>query len=591
MSYDLILKGGNVIDVVARRTYKGNVLIKDGRIVGIEPPNTRYDKNSRKVVDVSKKYIAPGLIDAHLHIESSMLSPVEFSKKAVEHGTTSIFVDPHEVANVLGRKGIELFLKQAEAVPLDMYIGIPSCVPATHLENSGASINLEDIKELILHPRVYGLAEMMNAHGIIHNLGDAREKVDFVYDYGKIVDGHAPGLTGKDLLTYVTNGRDDGKVRIMSDHECSSAQEALEKHKAGMYIALRYGSASKDLDNILPKLIKTNSRLDRFMLCSDDLDARELYENGHVDRSVKRAREIVQSNSDLGLEEATMLALSLATQQPANYFSRFLKLNWHPLIGDVRINKKANLVVFSSLEELLIDKVVHNGKLVVDNGRYLGKEVRFDYSGFLKSMNTGRKISEHDFRIRYAGKKKSLEARVIGAKQGSLLTDSLSLPFKVYRGLIKANPEQDIAKIGVFERHNATGSYTVGFVKGLGIKRGAVGSTVAHDSHNMIIAGADDKSMAMAAQFLINQEGGMIVVTDSNIDYFPLSIGGLMSTEPIERVVKEHKNLVKAVKRTGSDLDNIFMSLSFLALPVIPELKITDKGLVDVNKFDFVRLY
>jgi len=585
--YDLILTKSNIIDVRSNQIYEGDILIRDGVIVGIEPYQDRKAKN---IIDVSGKYVAPGFIDSHLHIESSMLNPIEFSREAVKHGTTTILVDPHEIANVFGRKAIELFLKLSDLVPLDMFVGIPSCVPASSLENSGASITVEDIREMIPDERIYGLAEMMNFPGIIYDLGDAREKVDLTFNAGKIVDGHCPGVTGEDLKKYISNGKNDNAVRIMSDHESTELDEVIEKNKMGMYIALRYGSASKDLERILPVLIKEEFSLERFMLCSDDLDSEELYEKGHVDRIISEARNIIQENSSLSLEKATVTAISLATINPASYLSRFLKLHNYPEVGEISVNKKANLVVFDSLENLEIDKVIYNGELIVNNQEYIGEPLDYDYSEFIGKVNIGRAFQPDDFRIEVKSTQTNLDVKVIEIIEGSIVTKLSILPFAVFDKELRADPERDIAKIAVIERHQATGSYSVGFVKGLGIKQGAVASTVAHDSHNLIVAGAGDGDMAKAVNHLAKEGGGMVVVTD-RIDYFPLKIGGLMSTESIENVVKGYKALKGSLKKTGSGLENTFMTMSFLALPVIPELKITDKGLVDVNKFEIVNLY
>ena len=585
--YDLILTNGNIINVRSKQIYQGNILIQKGIIVGID---TSQNKNGKETIDIKGKYVAPGFIDSHLHIESSMLSPIEFSREAVKHGTTTIFVDPHEIANVCGRKGIDLFLRQSDVVPLDMFVGIPSCVPATQLEDSGASITIEDIKELLPDRRIFGLAEMMNFPGIIYDLGDAREKVDIAFNAGKIVDGHCPGVSGEDLKKYISNGKNDGVVRIMSDHESTRFNEVVEKHNLGMNIALRYGSATKDLERILPELIKTNFNLDRFMFCSDDLDPIELYETGHIDRIIRKAIHIIQENSRLSLEQAAILAISLATINPAQYFSRFFQLHNYPETGEIAVGKKANLVVLDSLENVKIDKVIYNGALIVDNKEYAGKVIDYDYSEFFGKVNTGKKFLAEDFKINTPGNKTSINVKVIEIIKGSIVTKQRMQTFTIHNEEIKADPEKDIAKIAVIERHKATGFYSLGLVKGLGIKKGAIASTVAHDSHNLIVAGANDESMAKAVNYLSEKGGGMVVTADK-MNYFPLKIAGLMSTSRIEKVVDEYKNIKKDVKIIGSRLENTFMTMAFLALPVIPKLKITNRGLVDVNKFELVNLF
>ena len=585
--HDLILTQGNIIDVHFRRVYKSDVCIKNGIITRIEPS---CSKNAKQVIDISGKFISPGLIDSHLHIESSMLSPLEFSKEAVKHGTTSLFVDPHEIANVCGRKGIDLFLKQADLVPLDIYVGVPSCVPATELEDSGASITLQDIKELIPDRRIFGLAEMMNFPGIIHDIGDAREKVDLVFDAGKIVDGHCPGLTGADLMTYITNGKNDNIVRIMSDHESIHLDEVIEKNRIGMTIALRYGSATKDLERLLPGLLDAHVDLERFMVCSDDLDPIDLLENGHVDRIVRKTRDIILENTNLNLEQATILAIALATINPSRYFSRFLKLHEHPETGEIAVGKKANLVVFESLEDLDVAIVIHDGILVVSDREYTGQQPDFNYSEFLGQVNTGKKFQSDDFKITPSEGTTNLDVKVIEVIEDSLVTGLNIMPFVVSHGELQSDPGKDLVKIAVIERHKGTGSFSLGFVKGLGLKKGAIASTVAHDSHNLIAAGCNDESMARAVNFLSEKGGGMAVVAD-RLDYFPLEIAGLMSASKIEKVVNDYTNIKKAARSLGFPLENAFMTMSFLALPVIPKLKITNRGLVDVDKFQFVNLY
>ena len=584
---DLILAKGKIIDVRGRRIFEGDILIEDGVITRI---GNLAGERAEKVVDVSGKHIAPGLIDSHLHIESSMLSPIEFCKESIKHGTTSLFTDPHEIANVCGRKGIDLFLRQSDLAPLDMYMGIPSCVPATDLEDAGASITIEDIKELIPDRRIFGLAEMMNFPGIIHDLGEAREKVELVFNAGKIVDGHCPGVTGDDLRKYISNGKDDNIVRIMSDHETISLDEVIEKNSLGMHIALRYGSATKDLERIFPGLLEANIDLDRFMLCSDDIDPFDLFEEGHVDRIVKKAREIIQKHTSLNFEQATILAIRLATLNPSNYFSRFYRFHGFPETGEIAEGKKANLIIFQSLETLEIDKVIHNGEPVVTQGEYTGNHPDFDYSEYFGQVFTGKTFQPEDFKIKPAKSRTGINVKVIEIIKDSLETGQKTVTLSAVNGEIKADPEKDLVKIAVIERHRGTGSYSLGFVQGLGLRKGAIASTVAHDSHNLIVAGADDESMARAVHLLSEKGGGMAAIAEKT-DYFPLKIAGLMSTSKIEKVVDDYRRIKNAVKSTGSPLDNAFMVLSFLALPVIPRLKITNRGLVDVEKFQFVDLY
>ncbi len=583
MSVDLALRGGSVVDVVAKRCYLGDVLIKNGLIHGVaDTPSTEPAEIS---LDIAGQYVIPGFIDPHLHIESSLLSPLEFAHTAVGHGTTAVFVDPHEIANVAGRDGIELFLQQAEVAPLDIFIGIPSCVPATDFEDSGASLNLAEIEELLPHPRVYGLAEMMNFPGIIHDIGEARAKVESAFTLGKVVDGHAPGVSGRDLDRYVTNGKSDGTVRIMSDHESRTGEEALEKRRAGMTVAIRYGSATKDLDVILPYLVERRENLEGSMLCSDDLDAEELHENGHMDRIVQRARHILVQHGNVDRMQATIQAIAMATLHPARYFSRFFRHHGHAEMGEIAPGKIANLAVLESLDTLECTTVVRRGTVVWDGASTEWPKAPGDYGKLLRSVAVKRPPTAADFRVPYDGAGKEAAVRVIGAVDGSLTTRHSVLKLPVEDGAIQADTSQDAIKIAVLERHHNTGLRAIGFVSGLGMQRGAVASTVGHDSHNLIVAGVDEQAMAQAANHVIEIGGGMVVAIGGTLTALPLAIGGLMSTGNAAAVVADYRALLTAARHTGTTSKNVFLLLSFLALPVIPHLKITNRGLVDVDAF------
>jgi adenine deaminase len=580
---DLLLHGGTVVDVVGKRCIAGDILIKDGRIHDVAP--NLAAAQAATTLDVKGQFILPGLIDPHLHIESSLLSPLEFSRAAVQHGTTAVFVDPHEIANVAGKDGIDLFLRHAEKAPLDIFIGVPSCVPATDFEDTGAAISLADIEGLLPHPRVYGLAEMMNFPGIIYDIGEARAKVESAYKLGKVVDGHAPGVSGQDLTTYVTNGHNDGTVRIMSDHESRTGEEALEKRQAGMTVAVRYGSATKDLDRILPFLVEQEVDLDGFMLCSDDLDAEELREHGHVDRIVRRARDILMQHGSLGLEQATIQAIAMATLHPGRYFSRFFRHQGYAEMGEVAVGKAANLAVVDSLENLNCSTVICRGEVVFANGKVKAQDAPRDYGSLLNRVSVAEPVSAADFRVPYDGVETKASARVIGAEDGSLTTENRLLSLPTQDGEILRDHSQDVVKIAVIERHQRTGLSAVGFVSGLGMCRGAVASTVGHDSHNLLVAGPDEHAMAVAANHLIEIGGGMAVVVGNEVTALPLPIGGLMSKESVDAVASQFGSLLAEAKRTGTTSKNIFLLLSFLALPVIPQLKITNRGLVDVDAF------
>jgi adenine deaminase len=572
--FDIILSGGLVVDVACKCLRDADVCIRDGVIAKLS--ERREKESAKQFLDVKGKYICPGFIDSHLHIESSLLSPLHFATAAVKHGTTSLFVDPHEIANVAGKRGINLFFDQAAHAPLDIFVGIPSCVPATEREDSGAAIILGDIREMVLHERVYGLAEMMNFPAIIHGWGDYRERCDTVFNAGKIVDGHCPGLTGDDLATYITNGHRDGVPRITSDHEIVSLEEALEKNRHGMYTAMRYGSADKAMDNILPGLIRNRLDLSMSMLCSDDLNPVELHEQGHMDRTIRRAKTIIQEHSDLDTTDAAILAITLATRNPAKYFAKYFRYHGLPEIGEVAVGKRANLVVLSSLETIAVDQVIYHGNLVVHGGDVVELPMAYDYSEFSGSVNVGKKFAPSDFVV--APHSGQTQARVIDTVPGGLLTGSGTFAAAEMTTLADGR----VAKIAVIERHHATGRYSVGFVRGLDIRNGAVASTVSHDSHNLVVVGADDVHMAVAANYLIEKGGGMVVAVDGDISCLPLEIGGVMSTLTIDSCVDKYKELMREAKKTGAQSDNLFMQIAFLSLPVIPALRITTRGIVDV---------
>ncbi len=590
----IILKNANIIDVEDQSIKLRNIIIDNGEIIDILPI-TEQISESEDIIDLKEQYVSPGFIEAHLHIESSMMPPLEFVKYAVKHGTTCALVDPHEIANVSGKEGIKSWIDQAKITPMDIYIGIPSCVPATHLEHSGATISVTDIKELLKIDYVYGLGEMMNFPGIIHGFGDAREKVDAAITARKLVDGHCPGVSGKDLSSYITNGKNDGIVRIMTDHESTTTSEVIEKINAGMFISLRYGSATRDLDRILPDLIEAGIDLQKIMLCSDDLSPSELYQRGHINRIIKQARDIILEKTRMSVEQATCKAISLATLNPGKYIEPFLKLTNRLPIGKISKGYKANLVVFKSLESIDISYVLFNGDIVVKDNSLQNEMPSYDYSKFLNSVKITNKITTDDFIIPYNGKKQSVQTNIIQTTPISLITRRVQIKMPIIeingQKQIVSNPNEDILKIAVFDRHHKTGSHSIGLIKGIGIKKGAIASTVAHDSHNLIIVGTDDECMAKIANIMRERGGGMASLKNDILTYFPLPIAGLMSSDPIEKIVENYNNVKKSAREMGSSLENVFMTMSFMALAVIPEIKITDMGIVDVNSFKLIDLF
>jgi len=585
----IMLRGGHILDLKNMVVARGDVLVSNGLIREIITDGSVPEK--AEIIDVSGKYVSPGLTDSHIHIESSMLSPVQFASESIIHGTTCVLADPHEIVNVFGKRAMDSFIDLSRRLPMDIYLGVPSCVPATDLETSASVITIEDIIHYLKSDRVYGLAEMMDFQDIIHGAGTARKKVDAAYGFGKIVDGHCPGLRGDDLSSYISNGRCDGLVRIMNDHETSDPDEALEKLDKGLFLAIRYGSAEKDMDKILAPIVKCGGKLSRCTLCSDDLSPGELERSGHMDRMVKRARDIIAETAGSGLEESTLIAISMATINPALYLDRFFKFHSLPPAGLILPGYRANIAVFSDLKDLKTEFLLHNGIPAVKNGTVTLEMPEHDFSEFYYSVKLPRRISADDFRIKTDPCASIVRVRAIEILPETILTKISIEEMTPDQGVINASPDSDLAKIAVFERHRMTGSSFIGLVKGLGLKKGAIASTIAHDSHNLILVGMDDNSMARAADYLIDHGGGIAVVVADRVIFLPLKIGGLMSVYNAGEVAREYDRLKDLTKKTGAGMENIFMTISFLALPVIPEIRITDMGLVDVFNGSFIGLF
>jgi adenine deaminase len=572
----IFLVNGRVLDVRKKIIYLRDILVRDGKI---HFPLAGETVKADEVIDLAGAYVSPGLIDGHIHIESSMLTPLEFAQEAVTWGTTSVFADPHEIANVLGMKGVRLFLDQSELAPVRIYFGAPSCVPATDMETSGGAITLDDIKELLHDDRVYGLAEMMNFPGIIHNIGDAREKVKAAVEAGKVAEGHAPGLSGKDLETYISNGCPDREVRIGSDHESTTPEEVIEKWEKGMFIMLRHGSASKDLEKILPEICRRGICLDRFGLVSDDLSAMDLRRRGHVNHLVKVAAGILQKELGVELEPAVLEAIRMASFNTASYFKKNS--------GYIAEGMDADLAVFDSLEEFVPRVVISRGVIAARDRRYLGEVRTYDYSQYAHPVTVREGFAD---KLVITSRNACEKVREIGLRTNSLITDEIIVDMPADEGVIKADASKGIYKVAVLERHKGTGNMAVGFVRGIEFKGGAIASTVAHDSHNLIVLGSDEVSMIRAVERLKRCGGGLAAVFGVSEEVLPLELAGLMSTKSAADFIACHENLSRLLSEMGFTKDP-YLALSFLALPVIPQLKITDRGLVDVGKFAFVDLF
>ncbi len=554
---DLVLKGGNVVNVFSGRVTKSDVAICDGVIAGVGP-----EYHGKEEVDVKGKWVAPGLIDGHIHVESSMLIPSELARALIIHGTTTIVSDPHEIANVHGIDGIRFMIKNSESIPFDLYFMAPSCVPATHLETSGAELKASDLAGLKNEPRILGLAEVMNFPGVLAGDDQLLEKIRVFED--QVIDGHSPLLTGYDLQAYLSVG-------IGSDHECMKPEEALEKMEAGMMVMIREGSSARNLKDLLPLVNERNER--RFCFVSDDLHAEDIQARGHLDF-------VLQKSVQLGLDPIT--ALRLVTINPANYFRLHKK-------GALAPGWQADIVVLQDLSTFEIDAVYKNGTPVVQKGELVNfPDVSMDSStNLIHSMNMAE-INPESFAIPHAGG----TARVINLIPNQIATVLSRESVQTDQGRVRSDITKDLLKLAVVERHRGSGNIGLGLVRGFALKRGAIASSVAHDSHNIIAVGVDDDAICGAVQS-VNEMGGGIAVFAENrlVASVPLTIGGLMSENPLQQVVEELKKAKNTARELGCIIHDPFMALSFLALPVIPELKLTDRGLVDVNRFEIVPLF
>lgn len=552
---DLLIKNGRIVDVFSGQIEKRDVAIFDGRIVGFG------DYPAKKIVDLEGDFLCPGLIDGHVHVESSMVGISEFARAILPHGTTTVVIDPHEIANVFGVKGVYWMAESAKGVPLNLFVMIPSCVPASALETSGAELKAEDLDSLFQEPWVIGLAELMNFPGVIFRDPEVLEKIEKAR--GKRIDGHAPLLSGKGLYAYLVAG-------IRSDHECTTPREAKEKLKNGMWIMVREGSTARNLKDLLPLIHTKNSR--RFFWVTDDRHPKELIEEGHIDSMVRQAIR-------LGLDP--ILAIQMATLNPAEYF----RLDD---LGAIAPGFRADLISFDHLGEFRIKKVFKDGVLIAENGRLVpNASKRVKSPKIRKSIHIG-KIDKTSFLLR----SDQPWAKVIQLIPGQILTKKVMKKIILREGVAYPNLEEDILKIAVVERHRATGNVGVGFVQGFGLKEGAIASSVAHDSHNIVVVGTKDEEMVRAVRMIQKMGGGLIVTGKGKVlASLPLPIGGLMAERSVHQVHRKLVTLHEKAREMGCKISDPFMALSFLSLPVIPELKITDKGLVDVNQFKIVPVF
>jgi len=552
---DLLLRNAKIVNVYSGEIIDSDIAIADGHIAGFGP------RSARSEVDLLGRYVAPGYIDAHVHIESAMASPMEFARAVLPRGTTTVVADPHEIANVLGLAGIEYMLESTASQPLQFFFTLSSCVPATAMETAGAELTAQTMAPLISHPRIVALAEMMNFPGVIQTDPEVMAKIQLAQGVHKQVDGHAPGVQGPSLDAYIAAG-------IASDHECITAAEAMEKLRRGMHIMIREGTGAKNMAALLDIIRPETAH--RLMWCTDDRHPHDILAEGHIDAIVRKA---------IGHGVPPHLAIRMATLNPAAYFSL-------PRTGAIAPGQRADMVVFSRLDKPEVEVVYAGGKQVAENGKLLESTQFPDSIPPAPTMNV--KPAALDFRRTAAGPR----IRVIDIIPGQIVTRQSIEDAPVVEGRVVSNPDRDLLKMAVVERHRKTGRIGIGFVRGMGLRRGAIASSVAHDAHNIIVVGATDRDMLAAVRHVIAMQGGLSVVADEKIlAQLALPIAGLMSPEPVRSIQDQLTALTRAAGDLGTALTDPFMTLSFLALPVIPELKLTDMGLVDVNRFEQVDLF
>ncbi len=553
LEVDLLLEGAEVANVLSGEVYRTDVAIHKGRIAGFDC------SGARQILDVSGKILAPGFIDGHVHIESAMVTVPEYARAVVPRGTTTVITDPHEIANVWGDAGIRYMLQSSRDLPLNVFVMLPSCVPATNLESAGAALGADALAGLIEEEGVLGLAEVMNYPGVIFRDPEVMKKLALVG--GRPVDGHAPGLSGRDLSAYISAG-------IRSDHECTTIDEAREKLRCGMYIMLREGSAAKNLLDLLPLVNAQNAR--QFLFVSDDRHPADILSQGHIDFMVKTA-------TLQGLDP--IIALQIASLNAAQCFGL-------RDLGAIAPGYRADIAVLDELEHPHVVRVIKDGKVVAEDGDLIARLSAPVRPGH-KSMQIGP-IGPRSFEIQA----EKGPARVIGVVPHQIITKALQLLPKIRDGKVVSDIDRDILKMCVVERHKATGNVGLGLVQGFGLRQGAIASSVAHDSHNIVVVGISDEDIRMAVLAVEQMGGGLVAVADGKtLASLPLPVAGLLSEGYMRDVAEGIAECIDAAHKLGCKLEDPFMTLSFLCLPVIPELKLTDKGLVDVREFRLVGMF
>lgn len=558
-----LLKNASVVNVFLDRLEQVNVLLENERIIGV---GDYQEEDADVTEDLSGRIICPGFIDGHIHIESSMLQPAEFARACLPHGTTSIIADPHEIANVSGMAGVAYMISASEHIPMSIYYVVPSCVPSTPFDEAGGCLSHEDIQSFLSHPMVVGLGEMMNYPGVLADDPEVFEKIRVTKEQHLVVNGHAPLLTGRNLDKYIASG-------IFDDHECSNADEAMERIQKGQWVMIRQGTAAHNLEALLPLFEEPYSR--RCMLVTDDKHPADLLNNGHIDSIIRSA---VQAG------KSPLTAIRMATFQAAQYFGL-------RDLGAVAPGYRADLVILDDLNTVHVTDVYKDGDKVVTSGEpipFALPMVRTDMWKAVRNSFCLDPVHAEQFHIEPKGRR----CRVIRMIPKQLLTQEviLDIDFSKNNGV---DIERDILKIAVIERHTNSGHIGLGYIQGMGLRHGAIASSVSHDSHNLIVVGATDEEMALAANRVRELGGGLIVVDgDRVLAEMPLPIGGLMGKEPAAEMARQNEAVRGMVKTLGiSEEQEPFMSLAFMSLPVIPDLKMTTMGLVNVNEQRLLPLF
>lgn len=562
---ELVLKHAKIVNVFTETIEEGDVAVEDGMIVGIGA----YD--GVQEIDLEGKYVAPGLIDGHIHLESSMASPEEFARMVVPHGTAAVVTDPHEIANVAGTAGIRYMLEATEGLDLDVYFMMPSCVPSTGLDEAGAVLHAADLEPFYENPRVLGLAEMMNSYGVVAGDEGCVEKLEVTRNHGKLIDGHAPMLSGKGLNAYVAAG-------VQSDHECSTFEEAKEKFARGQWIMVRQGTAAKNLEKLMPMFEAPYYQ--RAMLVTDDKHAGELGRDGHIDSIIRKA---VKLGAD------PVRAVKMGSLNAAEYFG--LKG-----MGAVAPGYQADLVIFEDLKDFQVKQVYRCGRLVAEDGRLVTDRAEKERSQKIWDEEIQSRVF-HSFHMKPI-EKKDLElpktgskVRVIDLMDHELTTGERIEEFRETPGLAPGvDLEKDIVKIAVFERHHGSGHVGLGFLGNYGLKRGAVATSVGHDSHNLVVAGVCDEDMIAVGNRVLENEGGLAIAVDGKVvGELALTVAGLMSDLPAEEADRKLEEMKAKLGELGiRDGIDGFMTLAFVSLPVIPAIRVNTLGVVDVGKQEIV---